>query len=69
MILLASQKGAFLPVPVATVEGAERFAIVPHGPFWLPAAARAGLPPRNWQTSFHPGGMRRAATQTAPVTP
>ena len=47
-------------MPAATVQDAERFAIVPHGPFWLPVAVRAGLPPRNWQTSFHRGGMRRA---------
>src|SRR5712691_1384647 len=40
MILLACQKGAFLSMPVATVQGAERFAIVPHGPFSLPVAVR-----------------------------
>ena len=25
-------------MPAATIQGAERFAIVPHGPFWLPVA-------------------------------
>ena len=60
MILLACQKGAFLSVPAATVQGAERFAIVPHGPFWWPVAVPVGLPPRNWQTSFHRGGRRFA---------
>jgi len=60
MILVACHKGAFLWMPVATVQGAERFAIGPHGPFWLPVAVRAGIAPRIWQTSFHRGGMRRA---------
>ena len=47
--MLTCQKGAFLPVPAATVQGAENFAIVAHGPFWWPVAVRVGLPPRNWQ--------------------
>lgn len=49
---MRAQKGAFLSMPAAIVQDAECFAIVPHGPFWLPVAVRAGLPPR-----AQPGGL------------
>jgi hypothetical protein len=66
--LLACQKGAFLSMPAATVQGAERFAIVPHGLFWLPAAVRVGFGPGTGKPPSTEVACGGPATQTAPVT-